>query len=169
MNEFYVYIHTKTTDNKIFYVGRGKGNRKTVCQNRNDKWKKVVEEFGFFSEIIENNLSLQESIDLEKYWICKFKSDGIELCNLNNGGGGIGGRKRTEQEKQRIRAALIGIPKSEATKAKMIGNTNGKGLRSDEFRAKMSLVMKGKPKSEEHKKKLSAALKNKPKTWFKGL
>ena len=169
MNEFYVYVHTKTTNNQVFYVGRGKGHRKTVCQHRNNKWKQVVEECGFFAEIIENNLSLQESIDLEKHWISEFKKDGIELCNLNDGGGGLAGRKRTEDEKQRIKAALIGVPKSEAQKAKMIGNTNGKGLRSDEFRAKMSLIMKGKAKSEEHKKKLSEALKNRPKQSVKGL
>ena len=42
MNNFYIYVHTKTTDNSIFYVGRGVGRRCTNKQNRNAYWNKIV-------------------------------------------------------------------------------------------------------------------------------
>ena len=160
--EYYVYIHKKLTDDSVFYVGRGKGNRKASKQNRNLHWQRIVEKHGFSIEIIEENLTFEESNNLEIFWIKKYKNDGINLANITLGGGGISGRKRTDDEKKRISIKLTGKNHSDEHKAKMLGNTNGCGARSDEFRKKMSEIMKGKPKSESHREKLKNALKGKP-------
>jgi hypothetical protein len=160
--EYYVYIHKKLTDGSVFYVGRGKGKRKTSKQNRNNHWKNIAAKHGFEVEVIEENLTFESSNDREIYWIQKYKDDGVVLANITTGGGGVCGRTRPDEEKLRISIALTGKRFTEEHKAKMIGNTNGAGPRSEDFRKKMSEVMKGKPKSEAHKESLRKALKGKP-------
>ena len=163
MNRFYIYAHTKTTDNSVFYVGRGTGNRCANKRNRNPHWNHIVAKHGFFSEIIEDNLTSDEANIQEKFWINKFKMAGNKLCNLTDGGGGLSGRVRPEVEKESIRNALIGIKKPELVRQKMLGNKNALGMsHSDETKMKVSIAQKDKPKSEEHKQKLSEALKGRP-------
>lgn len=162
MNKYYVYVHKKATDNSVFYVGRGKLKRKTSRQNRNLHWKHIVDKHGFYVEIIEENLSLEESNEKEIYWIKKYRDDGLVLANIADGGGGVSGRARTQEEKQRISKKLTGKPHSEEHKAKMLGNTNGAGKRSEEFGKKLSKALKGIPKSKNHCEKLRKALKGRP-------
>jgi hypothetical protein len=160
--EYYVYVHKKITDNSVFYVGRGKGKRKTLKQNRNNYWKNIVAKHGFFVEVIEENLTFELSNEREIFWIQKYKDEGIALANITTGGGGVCGRARPDEEKRRISIALTGRSFTEEHKAKMVGNTNGAGKRSEDFRKKMSEVMKGKSKSEAHKESLRNAFKGKP-------
>jgi len=163
MNNFYIYVHTKTTDNSIFYVGRGVGRRCTNKQNRNAYWNNIVAKHGFFSEIIEKNLTSDEANEKEKFWIKNFRDSGNKLCNLTDGGGGLAGRLRSESEKQKISIALSGVKKSDEMRKKMLGNKNSLGnLHSDKAKEKMSLASKGRSKNEEHKAKLSKALKGRP-------
>jgi hypothetical protein len=160
--EYYVYIHKKLTDGSVFYVGRGKGKRKTSRQNRNNHWKNIVAKHGFNVEVIEECLTFEQSNEREIFWIQKYRDEGVILANITLGGGGVAGRKRTEDEKYRISIGLKGKRLTEEHKAKMIGNTNGCGSRSKEFCKKMSDALKGIPKSKEHKEKLRQALKGKP-------
>ena len=163
MNNFYIYVHTKTTDNSIFYVGRGVGRRCANVKNRNAHWNNIVAKHGFFAEIIESNLTSDEANEREKFWIKNFKDSGNKLCNLTDGGGGLAGRSRPEFEKQKISIALTGVKKSKQMREKMLGNKNSLGnSHSNEAKEKMSLALKGKPKNEEHKAKLSQALKGRP-------
>jgi len=163
MSNFYIYVHTKTTDNSIFYVGRGTGRRCTSVKNRNAYWSHIVAKHGFFAEIIEQNLSSDEANEKEKFWIKNFRESGSKLCNLTDGGGGLAGRVRPELEKQKISAAMTGVKKSESMRKKMFGNKNFFGkFHSDEAKEKVSLFQKGRPKNKEHKSKLSQALKGRP-------
>jgi hypothetical protein len=163
MNRFYIYAHTKTTDNSVFYVGRGTGSRCVNKRNRNPHWNNIVAKHGFFSEIIEDNLTSDKANIREKFWINEFRIAGNKLCNLTDGGGGLSGRARPEAEKESIRNALIGIKKPEIVRQKMLGNKNALGMsHSDEAKIKVSIAQKDKPKSEEHKQKLSEALKGRP-------
>lgn len=160
--EYYIYVHKKLTNNSVFYVGRGKGRRKNTKQNRNLHWQRIVEKHGFSVEVIEENLTFEEANTKEIFWIQKFRDEKLVLANITLGGGGVSGRSRTECEKQSISIKLTGKPHSDEHKAKMLGNKNGVGKRSDDFRKKMSEIMKGKPKSEIHREKLKNALKGKP-------
>lgn len=160
--EYYVYVHKRLTNDSVFYVGRGKGKRKNSKQNRNLHWQRIVKKHGFCVEVIEENLTFEESNIREIFWIQKFRDDGLILANITLGGGGVAGRSRTQSEKQSISIKLTGKFHSDEHKAKMLGNTNGSGKRSDDFRKKMSEIMKGKPKSEAHREKLKNALKGKP-------
>ncbi|MFD0931293.1 hypothetical protein ACFQ0R_01645 [Psychroflexus salinarum] len=73
MKEHYVYIHLNPNSNEIFYVGKGKGNRKSSKTSRNEKWDKYVAKLGgqFKILIIKENLSEKEAIELERKIISK--------------------------------------------------------------------------------------------------
>lgn len=78
---YYTYIHRRLSDNSIFYVGQGKNKRVTNSTGRNLAWLEVVlNEKGFKPEIVESNLTKQESLDLEKVLIDKYSKE----YNLTN-------------------------------------------------------------------------------------
>lgn len=76
----------------------------------------------------------------EIYWIAFFKSEGHRLTNLTDGGGGLRGRKHSDE-----------------VRARMSASHTGKKL-SAEHRQKLSMAHRGKPLSAEHRAKLSIAL-----------
>lgn len=64
MNKFYVYFHRRTSDNSIFYVGKGTGKRAWNKDNRSKRWYEEADS-GFTIEIVEDNLSNTEALALE--------------------------------------------------------------------------------------------------------
>ena len=64
MNKFYVYFHRRTSDNTIFYVGKGTGKRAWSKDNRGQEWY-TESDSGFTVEIVKNNLSNTEALALE--------------------------------------------------------------------------------------------------------
>ena len=76
---------------------------------------------------------LEETDDenAESRWIAKLRADGKDLLNLCTGGPGTPGVPKTDECRNKIRAALTGRPLSEERKAKisktLIGNTNRRG------------------------------------------
>lgn len=54
--------------------------------------------------------------EAEKYHIAYFKSIGMKLCNDTEGGDGTLGHKHTDESKEKMRQAKIGIPKTEEWK-----------------------------------------------------
>lgn len=83
-NRYYVYIHYRLDNNKPFYVGRGCGYRATNFSGRSKKWHSIFKEFGLYFKIVQNKLSLQQSIDLEIKTISEIGID--NLCNTSYGG-----------------------------------------------------------------------------------
>lgn len=84
---FYVYVHKRKTDNTIFYVGKGTGNRSFSDESRNVWWSRIVKKSnGFIPEIIYFDLTEQESFKKERELIL---SIGLaNLCNITEGGCG---------------------------------------------------------------------------------
>jgi len=68
MNEYYVYIHLNPATNEIFYVGKGKGHRKTAKTSRNEKWAEYVSRLSEPHKILvlKENLSERDALELEK-------------------------------------------------------------------------------------------------------
>ena len=160
MTNFYIYVHTKTTDNSVFYVGRGNGRRLSRIDNRNKHWQNIVAKHGFFAEIIEENLSSDEANDREIYWIKKFKKEGCQLANITDGGAGTSGWKRSKEQCEKISKSLSGQKWDEQRRKNWLGNKNALGHKhTDEVKKAISELHKNKPKSKEHKQKLSSALK----------
>lgn len=57
-----VYVHRNKRTNEVFYVGSGRLKRSTSHQQRNTDWKNVVKSDGFYAEIVNNNLTKEESL-----------------------------------------------------------------------------------------------------------
>lgn len=85
---YYVYIHTRKLDNKIFYVGKGSGRRAWEFRGRNNWWNKVHKKYGINVELVFENLTEEEAFQCEKDTILEFTYFGYSLVNLNEGGSG---------------------------------------------------------------------------------
>lgn len=107
-NIFYVYLHRRKTDNKVFYVGKGKGNRANSRHSRSDWWKRTAEKHGFIVEIAFENLSEEESLQCEKDTILEFRYFNHPLVNMTDGGEGASGYKHTEEHRKRVSEAWKG-------------------------------------------------------------
>lgn len=118
-NIFYVYLHRRKTDNKVFYVGKGKGYRATSRHGRSDWWNKVVRKHGLEVEIVFDNLSEEDAYQCEKDTILEFKYFDHPLVNLTDGGEGARGCRRSKETRQRMSQAKKGIKFSDETKAKI--------------------------------------------------
>lgn len=97
-NEFYVYLHRRKTDNKVFYVGKGKGKRAYRPYGRNRRWTSTAKKHGFCVEIVFDNLTESEAFELEIETIKEMRYIFQEtLCNMTDGGEGGSGFKWTEE------------------------------------------------------------------------
>lgn len=91
MQDFYVYLHRKASDNSVFYVGKGSGRRAYDRNNRSDWWKSIVAKHGYTVEIYMDNLQEWYSFELEKELIAyygRMDEDRGSLCNMKDGGAG---------------------------------------------------------------------------------
>lgn len=87
-----VYKHYTKTDNRLFYVGIGKKkDRATSTKNRNNHWLNIVKKHGFYSEIVNDNISFQRAKEIEIDLISKYGRIDIGtgiLVNMTDGGDG---------------------------------------------------------------------------------
>lgn len=112
MNNYYVYVHKKRTDGKIFYVGKGIGNRCFVKFGRNKHWHNTVNKHGYLIEILKSGMTLVESLIYERETIEKLKNNGLYLCNQTNGGDGYPGFVINDETKEKFRLAKLGKKQS---------------------------------------------------------
>lgn len=143
---FYVYVHRRLSDNKPFYVGKGKSRRAWDCHNRSRHWNNIVDKHGLIVEIVFDSLIETEAFQCEVDTILEFKYFNYELCNYTNGGEGLSGFKWTEEQMvnhpsknnigrksspetvEKIRKSLQGRPVSNATREKMKFSATGKSV-----------------------------------------
>jgi len=140
-NVFYVYLHRRASDNKVFYVGKGKGKRAYSTFGRNDRWSKTANKHGLIVEIVFDNLEEAEAFQIERDTILEMKYFEYPLVNMTDGGEGLSGfkwseeqmknhtslknigRKHSLEEIEKRRASLMGHPTSDQTKEKIrLGN-----------------------------------------------
>lgn len=174
-NIFYVYIHRRLTDNKPFYVGKGKGNRAFSLVNRNRYWVNTKEKHGFSVEIIFDNLSEDEAFACEKDTILELRYFGYPLTNMTDGGEGTSGvkqsaetirkrvakttgQKRSESTRQLISESLTGIKRSDETKQKLSKASKGRKRNPDVIK-KVAELNTGKTRSDETKALMSILAK----------
>lgn len=126
INDFYVYLHRRYSDNLPFYVGKGKGNRAYSTKSRNPHWNYTYKKHGLIVEILYDNLTENEAFDLEVDIIAEMKYHfQSTMCNMTNGGEGTSGhvqskdtidkrvakntgKKRTPEQRKKISDALKG-------------------------------------------------------------
>ena len=155
-DRFYIYIHRRISDNKPFYVGKGCGSRAWTTCNRNKHWTNVANKYGYYFEILFDNLSEDESLQVEVDTILEFKYFGYLLTNKTEGGDGISGHKFSDESK--LRMSIAQRTSQKVAIARKINSEKRLGITiPQETKIKMSLAQKGKPKSEEHRVAASSA------------
>ena len=93
-NIYYVYLHRRASDNKPFYVGKGKNTRSHSTFGRNKRWNNTYKKHGLIVEILYDNLSEEDAFNLEKDTITEMKYHFEDtLCNMTDGGEGVSGYK----------------------------------------------------------------------------
>ena len=98
-----MYIHRKPCG-EVFYVGKGKHKRAWSPHGRNPFWKRTVARYGYIVQIVEQDLSNEQALELEEFIIsyCKLRSDGGTLTNLTLGGTGCVGLKVSDETKCKL-------------------------------------------------------------------
>lgn len=122
--DYYVYIHRRLSDNKVFYVGKGRNNRAYSPHGRNTRWTNTVNKHGLVVEIVYDNLYEIEAFALEKETVLEMRYHfQSTICNMTDGGEGVPGykwdkskhvsskqigRKLTQEHKDKISQANTG-------------------------------------------------------------
>ena len=85
---FYTYAHY-TSKGRLFYIGKGHGNRAYSGKGRNSYWKRVVKKYGKpVVKILAKGLLESEAFIHEIRLIKFYKESGEKLCNMTAGGEG---------------------------------------------------------------------------------
>lgn len=81
-NVYYVYLHRRNDNKKIFYVGKGTGDRAFSQRSRNRHWNSVFKQAGgCFVEFVAFGLTEKQAFDMEIATIEKYRDT---LVNKNN-------------------------------------------------------------------------------------
>ncbi len=107
-NKYYVYFHRRLDNDEVFYVGKGSGNRAYVQSKRNKYWKSIVNKYGYRIEFYATNLDEATSFMLEVEKISYFRSIRQAYCNLTDGGEGVSGSIRTDNQKKNYSSSKMG-------------------------------------------------------------
>lgn len=94
MKEYYVYLH-KIENGDVFYVGQGKRYRYKQTKRRSKRWQSIYNNNKCKVIIYKQNLTLEESLLLEKELIKKYgriDNNTGTLVNHNDGGIGLKGK-----------------------------------------------------------------------------
>ena len=97
---FFVYLHRKASNGKVFYVGKGCRSRHKSKWNRSKHWQNIVDKHGYTIEIVQTGMQEWWAFELERELILKYRDHG--LCNRTDGGEGASGCIASEETKQKL-------------------------------------------------------------------
>jgi len=84
-NKYCVYLHRRKDNNVIFYIGQGAANRPGLGSRKLKAWTNTVKESGGFTfEVIVDNLSKAEALQLETFYIEKHKDTIVNLLTSSS-------------------------------------------------------------------------------------
>ncbi len=158
--QFYVYVHRRATDGRVFYVGKGTGKRAWVKDGRSQHWRNISKKHGLVVEIVQAGMQEWWAFELERDLISSYGRE--SLCNLTDGGDGISGLKRvfSAEHRSKISAKALGRKASIEARERMSAYRTGRPL-SEPHKARISQMLVGKKHSEETKQKISKIHKGK--------
>lgn len=106
INTYYIYFHLNPSTKEIFYVGLGLNRRAwDRSRGRSKHWINYVKKHGNpIVEIIHNNLTLEQAVDKEQYYIGLYGRIGYENNGIlvNKSQGGESGSRGIKWSKQSI-------------------------------------------------------------------
>lgn len=122
----YTYAHITSDTNKIFYIGKGSGNRLHKKDARNQHWHNTVKKHGYYAIKLANWKTSEEAFSHEKLLISSFKNMGYKLVNQSEGGEGNGpagglsfkGKTHTKEAIEKTMVYVRGIPKTKEANIK---------------------------------------------------
>jgi hypothetical protein len=145
-----VYRHRRLDNDKIFYIGISKDNYRPYADGRyrNKVWNRIVKKTNYYVEIIANDISYEDAIELEIFLISiygKLINGTGTLSNLTDGGEGTLGHPSWCK-------GTKGLVKSNKGSFQKGLKSWNKGIpMSDEHKKIISERNKGKKLSEQHK------------------
>lgn len=99
----YVYLHLEAYKDRVFYVGKGVGDRHRSTSGRNIFWQRTAQKYGWRSFVLYDSLSEDCAFTMEKIVMFIAKKNGAKLVNLTNGGEGVSGLKHSDEAKEKLR------------------------------------------------------------------
>jgi NUMOD3 motif-containing protein len=110
------------------------------------RWLDQLTKMGLKPQLrVLERVSLQEWPTREVFWIAHYRNFGARLTNLHEGGqgGGVPGRRCSEETKRKMSEALRGR-KLSSEQVEFLRKINTGRIKSDEERRKLSEALKGK-------------------------
>jgi hypothetical protein len=148
---YYVYQYIRLDNGSIFYIGKGKNNRYLRLDSRNDHFMNIVNSIDCVVEILYNNLTEREALELEMQTIHDLvfnegysidihgfndKSNDNYLTNCTWGGEGTSGfsMKQSQETIEKRRLKNTGKKRTPEQKARMkeACRTRKEPIRSEE-------------------------------------
>lgn len=148
----YLYRHIRLDTNEPFYIGVGglltddgfyRAYKKT---NRSVFWKNIVAKTSYKVEIMLNDISYEEAMQREKYFINLYGRRNINtgiLVNLTDGGDGCNNMKHSEE-----------IKKIQSQRVSGISHPNYGKTTNDNTKEKIRLKLSGRT-NKEHSLRMS--------------
>lgn len=109
MKTYCVYIHRKISDGSIFYVGKGRSEKRARSKSaRSELWKRIEAKHGRSVEIVLSGITNDQACELESFLISEIGRD--SLSNMTDGGEGTPGRHVSEKTRLLVSAKNKGRP-----------------------------------------------------------
>lgn len=118
-NPCFVYVHRRTDNNQVFYVGKASSRKRCYSRHgRNKHWERVANKYGFVVDIVLSGLTNEQACKNEIDLIAFY---GIEnLTNKTTGGEGAPGNVISEKQRKYMSELFKGRPVSEKTRKAQI-------------------------------------------------
>jgi hypothetical protein len=172
-----VYQHRRVDNNKVFYVGIGRHEKRAFNKSKRYKpWKDFIKNHDYYVEITHKDILWEEACSIEKYLISFYGRRDLGLGNLVNmtdGGEGLNNLSQSSRAKMASQKGNFGElnnfygKKHEGDLSRFGIQNKGKipwmkdKKHSKESIEKMGASRYGKKLTEEHKKKLGDAIRGK--------
>lgn len=163
MKKYYIYLHRRSDNGEVFYIGKGSGRRAWSSQGRSEYWHRVKNKYGVDIEVLDYFESEEEAFRHEIALIALHRNSGLRITNITNGGEGATGAKRSEETRKKLSDAALGrkrSPDSEQTRHLKSESAKGRKM-SPEAVAKIKEFHTGRKRKPETLLRMSEALKGK--------
>lgn len=160
MDNKIVYLHRKNTDRQVFYVGMG-DKKRAYSKQRSEIWNRVAKKYGFYIDIVAENLNIEDAFELECFLIEIYGRLDLKtgnLVNMTEGGCGAIGLNCSLEKKRKYNMSKI--ERNSEWKRKISEAHKGK-IFSNETLKKMSDAKIGKKITEETRLKMKNSNKSK--------
>lgn len=166
-NKFYVYAHIRPDTGAVFYVGKGRGKRARLMVRRSEYHTRIVAKLarsGLRPEIriVRDGLTEVCAFALERALIYIFRSRGVKLANLTDGGEGMSGLKMPREGVEKRRKNQIGKKLAEETKKKISEKAKGRTMPSHVKEA-LRLANTGRKRTPEQIEATASSIRGKKK------